>query len=123
MKVVINDCFGGFNLSDAAVEYCLARGMTCTTYDPQGNYVNPNATFVKSGKSLLGNYYYAKDEYEKEFRCHPIIVEAVETLGEKANGSCSKLKVIEIPFKTTDGWMIDEYDGVEQIEEEHRTWS
>jgi hypothetical protein len=41
-------------------------------------------------------------------------------LGEKANGSCASLKVVEIP----DGveWVVEEYYGTEWVAEKHRTW-
>lgn len=48
------------------------------------------------------------------------LIRVVEELGEKANGSCASLSVVEIP----DGikWEIDEYDGNESIDEKHRSW-
>jgi hypothetical protein len=48
-------------------------------------------------------------------------VQVVEELGDEANGRCSELSVVEIP----DGvqWEIVEYDGLEHIAEQHRTWS
>ena len=63
------------------------------------------------------------DEYGFAFsddRANPKLVECVEKLGEKANGSFSKLKVVEIPDKIS--WSIDDYDGIERIEEEHNSW-
>jgi len=53
-------------------------------------------------------------------RTDPKLIECVEKLGDKANGSCAKLRVIEIP----DGidYEIDEYDGFESVEEKHRSW-
>lgn len=53
-------------------------------------------------------------------RTDPKLVECVETLGSKANGCFAELKVVEVPDNIT--WEIDEYDGVETIEEVHRTW-
>lgn len=49
------------------------------------------------------------------------LVQLVEELGEDAFGACAKLAVIEIP----DGveWEIDEYDGMESVDEVHRSWS
>jgi hypothetical protein len=49
------------------------------------------------------------------------LVAVVEELGSAANGSCAKLKVVEIP----DGaeWMVEEYDGNEHVADIHRTWS
>ena len=53
-------------------------------------------------------------------RANPGLVAVVEKLGKEASGSCSDLKVIEIP----DGveWEIDEYDGMETVHEKHRSW-
>lgn len=48
------------------------------------------------------------------------LIQVVEELGEKANGSCAELEIIEIP----DGveWELDEYDGLESVHEKHRSW-
>jgi len=54
-------------------------------------------------------------------RTDPNLIRVVEELGEKANGRCAKLKVIEIPDGTE--WEIDEYDGMESVHETHRAWS
>jgi len=121
MKVVINACYGGFNLSDEAVEYCISKGMTCTVTNKGGGLKDQNADFVKWNNRKTRRYS-ARQDHPNAFRCNPIVVEAVEKLGDKANGQCAKLKVIDIPFQDENGWVIDEYDGFEQIEEEHRTW-
>jgi hypothetical protein len=41
-------------------------------------------------------------------------------MGEASWGDCAELAVVEIP----DGinWHIGEYDGIEHIAENHRTW-
>ena len=54
-------------------------------------------------------------------RNDPDLIKVVEELGEKANGECAKLKIVEIP----DGieWEISEYDGIESVEEKHRSWN
>ena len=67
MKVVINDCHGGFGLTDAALnEYKIRKGVT----DP--------------------NFYY----YDIPREC-PVLVEMVER-GD-VGGTFSDLKVVEIP--------------------------
>ena len=86
MKVVINRCWGGFGLSDKAIEMFKALGGD--------------------------NYYSDRDD--------PILVKVVETLGEEANGDYSSLKVVEIPDDVD--YYIDDYDGMETIEECHRSW-
>jgi len=54
-------------------------------------------------------------------RTNPLLVKVVEELGKEANNKCSKLKIVEIPNGIE--WEIDEYDGVETIDEVHRSWS
>lgn len=129
MKVVINGCFGGFNLSDAAVEECIKRGMKVTAWTPEGNYEDKTADFVDwhthktQERCLSGARYSCCNDTSNKFRSNPILVEVVEKLGEKADGFCAKLKVVDIPFRTTEGWHIDEYDGMERICENHESWS
>ena len=49
------------------------------------------------------------------------LIECVETLGEKADGLFARLKVVEIPDNIN--WYINNYDGMETVEEAHRSWS
>jgi hypothetical protein len=124
MKIVINACYGGFGLSDAAVEECVRKGMILTEYDENGSYINPDAYFCKIDSSF-GKYYCNEGYGEKRnaLRSHPVLVEVVESMGEKADGQFAELKVVDIPFDTTEGWEITEYDGYERVEEIHRSWS
>lgn len=62
------------------------------------------------------NYGY---EYNEK-RDDPKLVEVVEKLGDKANGSHARLKIVEIPDDVE--YTIEEYDGREHIAESHRTW-
>ena len=50
----------------------------------------------------------------EEYRTDPKLIELVETLGEKANGSYARLQVVEIPDEATD-YYIEDYDGVNTI--------
>ena len=59
------------------------------------------------------------DRYEVQ-RDDPVLVKIVEDLGAEANGNYAKLKVVEIPDDVD--WVIEEYDGKEQVAEKHRTW-
>lgn len=117
MKVVINICYGGFGLSSKAVERCIELGLGLTEY--KGNfYADPDAYFVK-----INEEYFCIKGDDKEFRCNPVLIQVIEELGSgKASGNLAKLKIVEIPFDTTEGWDIDEYDGFERIEESHRFW-
>lgn len=117
MKVVINDEFGGFGLSDKAFEKLLER---------------KGIEFEKSEKEKFGitHYYVAGHLGEDEHYLSPYdyyndradadLIAVIEEMGKDANGTFSSLKVIEIP----DGieWHVHEYDGLEHIAENHRTW-
>lgn len=117
MKIVINSCFGGFGLSKIALYELYLKGsplvedvrnLTGGNYNPTDEVI----PFNDFSASLSG--------YSYESRCHPDLVEIVEKMGEKANDDFADLNVVEIP----DGidWIITDYDGVETIEETHRTW-
>lgn len=54
-------------------------------------------------------------------RHDPMLVRVVEELGEKSWGTCSELRVVDIPDGTD--YEIDEYDGMETIHEKHRSWA
>lgn len=138
MKVVINKCYGGFNLSaKAIIELIGTDSKVLQVYEPAEYYGReyPEAYEQDLKRSTdLGDGYkqdhwgstvYFQDRiysYESrgEFRGDPILVDVVERLGEEANTRHSKLKIVEIP----DGvdFEIDEYDGMESIHERHRTW-
>ena len=114
MKIVINKCYGGFSLSDTAVIlYAKKAGI---------NIIKDE----KKSSSFISHYYideikdgnYFSDHFIE--RTDPILIEVVEELGEAADGRCAKLKVLEIPDDVQ--WQIQEYDGVEWIAEQHRTW-
>lgn len=94
MKVVINTCHGGFSLSKEAVQY------------------------------ILDKYHKVVDQYagyNPVDRSDPALIDAVETLGEKAHGGFAELKIVEVPDDVK--WHIEEYDGKEWVAEDHRTWS
>ena len=140
MKVVINRCYGGFGLShEAVMRYFEIKGIT--VYPEQGEDYWKFWTYwlVKPedrGEDKEGEAFYSMsmDErvaynklrseqtiYERDIKRHdPALVQAVEELGERANGSYAELAVVEIP----DGidYIIEEYDGNEHIAETHRTW-
>lgn len=112
MKVVINSDFGGFNLSDKAIEaYAKRKNISLTKKENE---------FWKVGS----DYFLEGTEDYFEVREIPrndlVLVEVIEELGEKANGFCSSLKVVEIPEDVD--WYVEEYDGNEWVAEKHRTW-
>jgi hypothetical protein len=151
MKLVINKCYGGFSLSPLAVKRMAElRGEECFFFKEKSRKYTP-ITIEKAQKEFLWTAFKVKNptdyfsyenfhslsiedkvklnqSYSKvnltcrpENRSDPLLVQTVEELGEKANGSCAELKIIEIP----DGieWEINEYDGMESVRECHRSWS
>ena len=136
MKIVVNRCFGGFGLSDAAYERLAELGVPIQGYVEQergedGRYLEQPAN---DGEVIFDRRLSGKDDFEgmstfgrywetwidSETRNHPLLVQVVEELGEAANGSFAKLEVVEIPDGTP--WEISEYDGSEHIAEKHRIW-
>ncbi len=92
-RIVINTCYGGFGLSDRAIE--MYRQLS-------GNVDN--------------------DLYFSDInRDDPYLVQIVQKLGAAANNDYSNLKVVEVPAGVS--WHISEYDGNEWVAEDHRTWS
>ena len=96
-KVVINTCYGGFQLSERA-ENLWRKAKSIP--DAEGVY----------------NWDIARDD--------PDLVRIVEELGDAASGATySQLKVIEVPTWVQEkGWHINEYDGSEHVAENHKTW-
>lgn len=119
MKVVINACFGGFSLSVKAVKRIRELGG-CEHKETLLGELYPDG----SGPcERLENWEHNIDHTycDDNARACPLLVKVVEELGKEANGTCAELKVVEIP----DGieWEIDEYDGMETVDEKHRSWS
>ena len=137
-KIVINNCYGGFGLSEAGMRaYAARKGVTlypektsslCTTYwtVPAEERVGDvdGAAWSKMSIKEREDYnrrYDAQRLWDAEFdRDDPDLVAVVEELGSKANDQFANLRVVEIP----DGvdWQIEEYDGLERVSEAHRTW-
>lgn len=88
MKVVINECHGGFGLSQEAWELYKRRGGTAE-----------NEMDIS---------------YREKYREDPILVSVVEDLGEAADGRFAELAIAVIPDEYD--YYIDEYDGWESIQ-------
>jgi hypothetical protein len=117
MKIVINNSFGGFGLSDAAFEIFLDRKGILWEKRHREDY--DWHEYYHAGH-LGDDEYYLYSRTMTENRSDPDLVAIVEHFGTKANGDYADLKVVEIP----DGvkWHVCEYDGLEHIAEDHRTW-
>ena len=70
----------------------------------------------KNGNPDTKSYWHERDLERND----PILVKVVEKLGKKANGTYADLEVVEVPDDVS--WYVEEYDGIEWISENHRTW-
>lgn len=141
MKVVVNRCFGGFGLSDKAIEMIMKRkGLNCFRYkQTKYNCRDGVEEYTKCNSfedDIIGDYYLTKDLGEKidkipnEYfwyygskleRTDSDLIAVIEEIGEKeASGRFAELEVVEIPDDVN--WEIDDYDGIETIHEVHRSW-
>lgn len=137
MKIAINRCYGGFQLSDKAIEILMKRkGLECHRYkwDYKDNKYHKLSSFEMDEDYLYFDYSIADlgdcvenipDEYywyyrSKVERTDKDLIEVIEELGEEASGSCGDIHIIEIPDNVD--WEIDDYDGIETVHERHRSW-
>jgi hypothetical protein len=123
MKIVINSCYGGFGLSEAAAaRYAELANLNLIVADSGFSdsyyYLHPTISGSMDHREVPGD---AIDVDDVE-RTDPILVQVVEELGsEDASGRFSELQIVEVPDDVK--WQIDEYDGSEWVAEVHRTWS
>lgn len=137
MKIVVNRCYGGLGLSHKAIMlYAKYSGFELFPFvhkivDGYSKYEQISLddaddfeawAFHYSKQPLVDDthvkgYYFINYDMS---RTDLNLIKVIEELGDEANGSCAELKIIEIP----DGidWEIREYDGIETIEEKHRSW-
>ena len=92
MNIVINSCWGGFGLSEEAMEE------------------------YKRLAGIKDKQFY---DYRIE-RNDPILVDIVQRLDTKANSEYSQLRIVEVPDGIE--WEIEDYDGQESVVETHRAW-
>lgn len=132
MKIILNKCYGGFDVSDEAYEL-YAEKKCISLYRYWNDYRNKT---MHKGFGSITTYYFTKDfgdNVERDkidwktnlylnsgYRDDPVLIEVVEELGKKASGSYGNLVVVEIP----DGmdYVIDEYDGIETLHEKVKIW-
>lgn len=102
MKIVINTCFGSFELSKKALELY--------------SVLKYGENFVEESTHYLSIHIQADDVIVYDDcieRDDPLLVQVVEELGEQSWGKFSKLLVKEIPDGSA--WEIEEHDGIETL--------
>jgi len=91
-KIVINNCHGGFGLSEKAMQ--LYKDRMCI-------------------RDIDFSHWFIPRDCET-------LVQIVQELGKKADGNFSELGIVEVPEEVE--WQIDDYDGQEWVAEKHKTW-
>lgn len=150
MKIVINKCFGGFGISDIAImELAEMKSECIVIHEPKdyygGNNKNSSRAAEWESKYLkdleecedIGNGYKGKKHWggslykdgkifttnvrhDDKMRTHKDLIAVVEKLGEKSFGDCAELEIVEVPDDVE--YYIHDYDGMEQVHEQHRSW-
>lgn len=140
MDIVINNCFGGFNLSYAGVmEYARRAGLKLYAYKNtrkgptnsldfkkylpwNGRAPDSVCPFYSTGKlTKKGNLRHRGHFTSRDIkRDDPHLIATVKKLGKRAWGKHAELKIVRIPKDVK--WHIAEYDGNEHVAEDHRIW-
>lgn len=115
-KIIYNDCYGGYTLSDNAIDWLSEHGSESTK-----NFIaqkrieaKEKEDFSSASQDSIDNakFYvmYAVRSFLK--RHDPDLVAVVEALCKEVNGTFSELAIAEID---EDKYFIDEYDGRETV--------
>lgn len=135
MKLVLNKCYGGYGLSSEAITELYKQGSKAVKFSTFSQYFGRKwksmtqaekdreldfSTRLLSAVVLEDGIVTQDSSWDVSIRSCPKLVKLVEDWGDKANSRHSKLEVVEVP----DGLdlQFDEYDGIEFIEEVHRSW-
>ncbi len=153
MKVVINNCFGGFGISNKAIKELALMKSDVLDYDKPIEYYggnNPkfarpdwidtfNRDLAEKYTQDLGDGYLGDKWYNGVYDSKNILIISCKSRSENGVRTHKDLiSVVEKMGREADGshanlsvveipdgieWEIDEYDGVETIHEAHRSWS
>ena len=103
-RVVVNRCYGGFQLSDVAK--AMYKELRAAKNSEDAN--NDTHIFAPDLK-----------------RDDPLLLAVVDAIGLEACSvpDRSSLKLVMVPGDVpADGWVIEDYDGMEWVAEKHRIW-
>ena len=121
MKVAINTCFGGFGISNEAFEKLLDRkGIAFDKVEADEDRKLMGASYYEAGHSGDEDYYLSDYDMTQN-RADPDLIAVIEEFKEKANSWAADIRIVEVPDDVK--WHIHEYDGLEHVAEDHRTWS
>ena len=131
--IVINACYGGFSLSEAAIlRYAEIKGIpiwierkekwnlaTYWTIPPEEREKNilEDEEWHKASLEERREYNKWHDEHTISgrdiSRTDPALAQVVKELGNKADGRCAELVIVTLAKGTK--YYIDEYDGYESV--------
>ena len=115
-KIVYNNCYGGYTLSDKAIDWLSEHGSESTK-----NFIahkrieaKEKEDFSSASQERVDNIkFYVMDAVRSFLKRHdPDLSAVVEALGKEVNGTFSELAIMEID---EDKYFIDEYDGRESV--------
>jgi hypothetical protein len=91
ITIMVNACYGGFGLSEAAMDEYRRR--------------RPSSDVGVAG----GDAYYDIARHDA------LMVQVVKELGHAANGPCAAIELWQIPSRYVNHYSIREYDGMENV--------
>jgi hypothetical protein len=122
MKVAINRCFGGFGISGVAFEKLLERKGIAFEKVPSEHRWGGEDQFdywktgmVDNDDGYLSEHDFCADRSDQD------LIAVIEEMGKESEGWASDIVIVEVPDDVK--WHIHEYDGLEHVAEDHRTWS
>lgn len=117
-KVVFNKCYGGYSLSDEAIDWLAEHGSERTRQfivrkrlEAYGKTKDCDSR-VRLTSDSTEKFYVMKAVTNFLERHDPDLVAVVESLGDRANGTFAELSIEQIEGNV---YLIEEYDGKETI--------
>ena len=121
MKIVINNCYGGFGLSyKATMRYAELKSFKLYAFKTDGACFDKYVPYNKGDEASI--IYYStkplnfKEELDEDGffsdrdieRTDPILIQIVEEIKKDANDMYAELKIVEIPPAVRDNFKIGE---------------
>ena len=118
-RILINNCFGGFAMSDAALHWLIDnKGWSIASYSEIQARTSRGDTFNYTFSDTMQVFSH-KDVFND--RTDDDILDCFDALGtEQFSGNYSLVAAVDVPADVK--WSIEDYDGNEHIAEVHRTW-